>query len=153
MNLPTREQLLERFTYNAEDGSLILRGRKAGYVMAAGYRLCSFNKRRIYAHRLIWCMITGQWPIEEIDHINGNKSDNRWSNLRLATRQQNAMNRGADRTNQSGFKGVSFHKGGYRAVIRSDGKHKHLGYFESPELASQAYVSASRIEHREFSRI
>lgn len=152
MSLPTREELLERFTYCADDGTLISDGKEAGYVMGSGYRLCSVKKQRIYAHRIIWCMMTGSWPSMEIDHANGKKSDNRWSNLRLATRQQNAMNRAADSTNKSGFKGVSFHKGKWRAVIKAGGKHKHLGYFNDPSTASIAYLNASKSEHGEFSR-
>lgn len=149
---PTQKELLNLFIYNPHDGSLIFNGREAGYIMKSGYRLLSIKKIRYYAHRVIWCIMTGDWPEKEIDHINGIKYDNRWSNLRLATRQQNAMNRGPDKTNKSGLKGVSFHKGKWRAVIFSNGKHKHLGCFDSSELASLAYKKASEIEHGEFSR-
>lgn len=141
MNLPTREQLLERFTYNPKDGTLISDGRESGYIMASGYRLCSVKKQRLYAHRIIWCMMTGEWPVSEIDHINQNKSDNRWTNLRLATRLENSRNRSATTKNTSGFKGVSFHTrvGRWRATIKFGGKNRHLGYFNNPEDASLVY--------------
>lgn len=146
MNLPTREQLLERFSYNPEDGSLISDGREAGYPMKSGYRLLSVKKRRIYAHRAIWCMMTGDWPVFEIDHANGVKSDNRWCNLRAATRTENARNQGKTKKNTSGFKGVSFHTrvGRWRAVIETRFGHKHLGYFDDKETAFEAYQWAAQ---------
>lgn len=155
MNLPTREQLLERFTYNPSDGTLISRGKEAGYIMASGYRLCSVKKRRIYAHRLIWCMMTGEWPASEIDHIDQNKSNNRWDNLRLATRQDNARNQSATARNTSGFKGVSFHKRTqkWRADIQIEGRQKSLGSFDTPEQASKAYRESATKNFRQFASV
>ncbi len=145
MSLPSREQLLERFTYNPADGTLISDGRESGYVMKSGYRLLSVKKKRLYAHRVIWCMMTGIWPSVEIDHINQNKSDNRWSNLRLATRQQNARHQNITAKNTSGFKGVSFHKrtNTWRADIFVDGRQVSLGHFNKPEVAADAYRAAA----------
>jgi hypothetical protein len=155
MSLPTREQLLERFTYNPDDGTLISYGREAGYVMGSGYRLCSVKKQRIYAHRLIWCMMTGEWPTEEVDHANRNKSDNRWCNLRLASRQNNARNQSVTAKNTSGFKGVSFHKrtGKWRADIQLNGSQKSLGSFDSPELAALAYQDSAKQNFGEFATV
>lgn len=155
MNLPTREQLLERFTYCPGDGTLISDGREAGYLMKSGYRLLSVKKQRLYAHRVIWCMMTGLWPTCEIDHRNGDKADNRWANLREANRQNNSRNQGLTSKNTSGLKGVSFHGrvGRWRAVIKVGGHHKHLGYFDDKESAYAAYKQAATKHFGDFARL
>lgn len=142
------------FRYDQETGDLFQNGspKKAGYLTTFGYRLVSYKKQRIYAHRLIWFLMTGDWPLLEIDHINGNKSDNSWVNLRIATRQDNARNQGKTLKNTSGFKGVSFHKGKWRAVVKTDGKHRHLGYFNTKENAANAYRVSAAENFKEFAR-
>lgn len=153
--MKTAQELKTIFTYDANTGELLQHGKSAGYIMGRGYRLLSVNKQRIYAHRLIWCLMTGEWPTLEIDHVNQNKSDNRWNNLRLASRRNNARNQGITAKNTSGFKGVSFHKrtGRWRADIQLNGAQKSLGSFESPEVAHLAYSKAARQYFGEFAAI
>lgn len=88
----------------------------------------------------------------EVDHINGNKLDNRRANLRLATHAENARNRGAPRSNTSGFKGVSWNRrdNRWQAHIRTDGKLRSLGYFNSAGEAHAAYCEAADALHGAF---
>jgi hypothetical protein len=90
----------------------------------------------------------------DIDHINGDGLDNRWSNLRLATRAENIRNSRTKATNTSGFKGVSWHKRDrkWQAHIKINGRSKNLGLFEAPEDAHAAYVAAAQKYHGEFAR-
>lgn len=100
------------------------------------------QRRTIRAHRAAIALTTGKWPVKEVDHINGNKSDNRICNLREATRSQNAMNQ-RRHSGLSGIKGVSFHKGKWRSRIFVNGRSQHLGYFKTKEDAARAYDSAA----------
>lgn len=88
----------------------------------------------------------------EVDHVNGNKLDNRSANLRLATRSENMRNTGPQSNNTSGFKGVSFQKdsGMWSAKIGLHGVRHHLGLFRSAELAHAAYCEAAKRLHGEF---
>jgi len=126
-------------------------GTEAGVIQSGKYRRIGYLGRYYLAHRLAWLLMTGAWPQGEIDHVNGQKSDNRWSNLRLATSTQNRRN--TRHSNSSGLIGAAYsaHKGMYRASIRIDGKRKFLGWFETAEEASAAYVRASKELHGEFS--
>ena len=87
-----------------------------------------------------------------VDHINGNGLDNRKENLRVCTRTQNTWNQGISSANTSGYKGVSYHKGKgkWQAGISVNSKRKHLGMFETPEQAHQAYCDAAKAMHGEF---
>lgn len=100
------------------------------------------------AHRLAWLYVYARPPINEIDHINGDPSDNRISNLRDVTRAHNQMNiRKPHKDNKSGYLGVSKDGDKWAATIRFDGKTQYIGSFSSPELAHKAYVSAKRKHH------
>lgn len=100
------------------------------------------------AHRLAWLYMTGEWPIHEIDHVNGTKSDNRWANLRDVDRRTNQENqREAFATSQTGVLGVSLRDGKYWARIKSQGKMRYLGTFDTSEEAHAAYVQAKRLAH------
>jgi hypothetical protein len=107
--------------------------------------------RKIYqAHRLAWLYMTGACPEGFIDHINGNKLDNRFSNLRVATASQNKQNtRKARRDSKSGLLGASWHSrtNKWRAAIQIDGKKKHLGYFDTPEQAHLVFIEYKRRYH------
>jgi len=105
-----------------------------------------------YGHRLAWWLHYGKWPTGEIDHINGNKSDNRIVNLRLATRGQNVDNRKKHRT---GPKGAFRFKRGpkWTAQIRHDGVKYHLGVFDDERIAHEAYCEAARRLKGEFARL
>lgn len=75
----------------------------------------------------------------QVDHINHDKLDNRKSNLRIVTQQQNLMNRKVFKNNKTGFKGVSVYGEKYRASIRKNGKREYLGFFKNPIDAAKAY--------------
>lgn len=97
--------------------------------------------------RAAWFLMTGEWPPFEIDHKDTDSLNDRWANLRPATRCQNEANKGRYRNNKSGFKGVRYQRGRYEASIRRHGVRKVLGYFDSPEAAGNAYFqAASRID-------
>ena len=110
------------------------------------------NGKFTYMHRFILDAPNTQ----EVDHIDGDGLNNRRSNIRLASRSQNAMNRGMGIDNKAGFKGVhrtSCNLRPYRATIRVQGKSNHLGYFENPEEAARAYNIAAINNFGEFAKL
>lgn len=127
-------------------------GKDAGTVNSKGYLAIRISGTSYLAHRLAWKLSTGDDPAEHIDHINGDKLDNRLCNLREATRPQNSRNRASQSNNTSGFKGAFWHKRDSKwvAQIRINGKKKHLGYFPTPEAAHHAYCQAATKYHGEF---
>jgi len=104
---------------------------------------------RLYqGHRLAWLYMTGEWPKQDIDHINGDRADNRWSNLRDVTNAQNIQNqRKAQRNSRSGYLGVVPYGKRWSARITKNGVIHPLGTFDSPQLAHDAYISAKRLMH------
>lgn len=102
----------------------------------------------IYMHR----MILGANKAQRVDHISGNTLDNRRCNLRFATNQQNLFNRGKNKNNTSGFKGVAWSSTSrkWKAFISLNGTQIHLGVFREKKSASEAYRSAAKNHHREF---
>lgn len=117
-----------------------------------GYLYGLIYNKYFYAHRIAWAIHYGEWPENHIDHINGNKHDNRISNLRLATSSQNAMNCKVHRDSKTKAKGVIMVDGKFSAKIFVNGKGVHLGRFNSLEEASAAYKAASDKYHGEFGR-
>lgn len=126
--------------------------RPAGTVRGDGYRMVNIDGSIVYQHRLAWLFSHGAWPDVEIDHIDGNPSNNRIENLRLAVRHENAKNAGRHSNNTSGFKGVDFRKsdGKWRARIRIKGKRINLGLFNDPLEAFNAYKKAADDLHGDF---
>lgn len=101
--------------------------------------------RSFQAHRIIWVMMTGEEPPEEIDHIDQDGTNNRWINLRGSTRRLNSRNIGLRTNNTSGIIGVGLHCcGRWRARIMIDGKEKHLGLFDDKFSAERAVIDARR---------
>lgn len=120
-----------------------------------GYLYGSVDRRTILSHRAAWAIHFGEWPTQAIDHANGDQTDNRIANLRLATASENMRNQRKPSTNKSGYKGVSWdeHRSKWRAQISVERKKFHLGYFDTPEAAYRAYSTKSAKLHGEFSRI
>lgn len=116
--------------------------------MSNGYRKLSVDGREYLVHRVAWLIVTGEWPECEIDHINGDPSDNRLDNLREATRAENCQNL-AWSGNAAGAPGVSFCKanGLWHAQITIRMKNEHLGYFASKDAAAEAYRAAKAELH------
>jgi hypothetical protein len=152
----TYEELTQRLKYDPATGVLTwiaggrydrYAGKPAGSVEVQGYIVISLgpekNKNRVKAHRLAWLLMTGSWPDREVDHINGDRADNRWSNLRLATDAEQARNRRLAGNNSTGHKGVSLKRGRYVARITVNGRTHHLGYFATADEAAEAYTRAA----------
>lgn len=138
------------FMWLVRPSAKVAPGSVAGKVRPRdGYRLICVRGKHYYAHRLAFYFINGRWPEGQIDHINGNRDDNRQHNLREASPSQNAGNSGLRSNNNSGFKGVHFAKTHnlWRARIKWGDRYKSLGYFSTPEAAHGAYMAAA---HRIF---
>ena len=119
-------------------------GTVAGNLSINGYIVLRINQRPYQAHRLAWLHVHGVWPTNEIDHINGDRADNRANNLREATNQENQRNSGLQRNNSTGVVGVHWYKRSqkYQAHIKVDGKRIFLGYFSTLEEAATARAAA-----------
>ena len=152
----TAEVLRQTIGYNPETGRFVWlkstgaakTGTEAGGVSSTGYvRIAIFGKR-YQAHQLAWLHHYGEWP-GELDHINGNKADNRIANLRKALRDENLQNqRKAHGNNKAGILGVSLTKRGrFVVMIQSGGERKYLGSYAAAEEAEAAYLKAKREEH------
>lgn len=125
----------------------------AGCLRPNGYRTIAVDREVNLAHRLAWLLVYGEWPDGDLDHINGERDDNRIVNLRLATRAQNNMNARRPCSNTSGYKGASFCRGKWDARIGIDGKDVYLGSFDTPEEAHAAYANAASKVFGEFARL
>lgn len=133
-------------------------GRKAGDVCGCshnneGYVNIQLAGKMYRAHRLAWFYVFGRWP-DVVDHINGNRKDNRLINLRNCTHRENIRNSRTNVNNTSGVKGVGWckTKNRWRARIEADGKDHHIGYFSTIEEAEKAVVDARNRLHGCFAR-
>lgn len=147
----TQLQLKEVLNYHEKTGEFIWRqtlsnrgveGSTAGYRNSQGYWCISIYGIKYLAHRLAWLYVHGDWPEEEIDHINHDKADNRLCNLKPATRKENSRNLGLRSNNTSGVTGVSRINSNnkWRAAIED----KHIGTYEDFEDAVIARKAAER---------
>lgn len=147
------ELLRERFAYCPETGRLTWRvmpsnnvaiGQMAGVVLKIGYRKVVVNNEQLYAHHIAWYLHHGEWPSIMIDHINGDRDDNRAGNLRLADQSQQNFNTKRNVKNTSGVKGVArcAKTGRWRAYITIGRKQKFLGNHLRFEDAVHARLAA-----------
>lgn len=151
--IPT-DRLHSMFIYEPETGKILWRerdrnltGTEAGGVDARnGYRRIRIGKKLVLAHRIAVAMSTGQWP-EEVDHINGNRDDNRICNLRVVTRGENMANKARYTNNKSGCTGVHWHAqhGKWCATIQRNGKYRTIGIFKDLNDA----ISARKLAEKE----
>lgn len=148
----------ELFHYDQETGIIIWivskkglkAGSYAGYIDSAGYRIIRIKGRNYKAHRLAWLLAYHFFPSLDIDHINGDRSDNRIENLRQVTNSENQQNqRIARKDNKTGMLGVCFHEHSkkFNARIKLNGKQISLGYFETAAEAHEKYLHAKRQFH------
>lgn len=154
--------LHELFDYDPKTGIFRWKKRLANCIKVGdiagsnhdGYVRITIKRKRHFAHNLAWIYMTGETPPHFVDHIDGNPSNNRFSNLRLATKSQNKMNEKLRKDNKIGLKGVCYHKHSKKFVtqIYVDGKQKTIGYYSEAEDAHNAYLSESKEIYKEFAR-
>ena len=161
----TADRARELFTYDADSGVLKWRFRKgtkirpdlnAGYIDHEGYRVVRVDGVNYRGHRICWLIQTGAWPADMLDHINGDRSDNRWSNLREADNSENQQNKKKGSANASGYKGVSvIRRRGriqYRAAVYCRGVTKYSRNFNTVEEAREFYCREAARIFGEFAR-
>lgn len=142
----TQARLKEKLHYDPESGIFrwVHSGTEAGYIHTKGYRRIRVDYNLYYAHRLAFLYMTGKLPSEQVDHVNGTRSDNSWSNLRNATPEQNSLNR-------KGVSGVTKRGDSFESNIVSGGVLRYLGIFRTHREAVVAYILESLELHGDFS--
>jgi hypothetical protein len=136
------------FTWVCRVGTRRAAGDVAGYLHSTGCITIGLNKKHIKAHRLAWLFVYDEWPAGDIDHINGNRTDNRIENLRIATKTQNAQNQRRGTRNKHGLLGIKQTPcGNWTSSIRVDGVLHHIGTFHTAQEAHTAYVKTKQRVH------
>ena len=150
----TAERLRDVLSYDPETGVFMWlggprKGRPAGSLNGIGYVQIKLEKAGFSAHRLAWLYTHGEWPPQDIDHINGVRNDNRISNLRTVSRRVNIQNIRSPRVDNrsSGMLGVEARGRRFRARIQVDGAVVSVGNFATATEAHHAYVEAKRKLH------
>lgn len=151
----TQVELLQIINYNPNTGIFtwiisprngINVGDKVGSIDDNGYIIIRIKRKAYKAHRLAFLYMTGKWPEEFVDHIDKNRSNNKWENLREATNQQNQFNSKCHIDNKLNLKGIVYSYGKYRVTIR----RKHIGLFYDLNEAKEAYENAAKQYYGEF---
>lgn len=160
----SHERLKQAMHYDPETGHFTrlispypaMVGRRAGSKKPAPngrqYLTVYIDGAAYLAHALAYFYMTGNWHSGDVDHRNRDGLDNRWANLRPATRAQNKMNSKCRSDNKCGMKGVSFKRGKWRPRIQVGDKRFYLGGFDTPEAAHAAYEAAAKQYFGEFAR-
>lgn len=157
----TLERLKERldydpvtgvFTWKVTANTSTFAGDRAGSVNDDGYRWIGIDEEIHKASKLAWFWMTGEAPAAIVDHRNGNRDDDRWENLRAATRSQNGANMARRKDNTTGFKGVGRLRDKFQANITHQGHRLWLGVFDSPQEAAAIRNWAAEMLHGEFAR-
>ena len=168
-SLPTIETLHKLLICDAKAGTLVWRERELHFFRSVrdcnawnaryagksamitiddhGYRYGKIFNKKHKAHRVIWAMETGEWPVDQIDHEDHNRANNRFKNLRDVSNMVNGQNRTLNANNNSGICGVSWHKRdrAWRANIVVEGKQISLGYFKKKKAAIDARKKAELV--------
>lgn len=154
------QELREAFDYDPETGVIKWKvshsprakaGAVAGTFDGRGYRKCAYKKVRIKCHKLAWLLVHGREPVDVIDHINGNRSDNRLANLREVSHSENSQNKAAALANNKlGVMGVAKSGNRFCAWISIKRKSRYIGTFDTAEEAHNAYLSAKAALHSGF---
>lgn len=156
----TQSELKALLDYDALSGEFrwradvnrIRAGSIAGNISPQGYRKIMIHERSYGAHRLVFLYVTGEFPPDDVDHINRVRDDNRFCNLRLATRGANHRNKGVYKNSKTGFAGITQRDGKFRAKICVNRQALNLGTFSSLEQAVAAYSAAKIKMHPESCR-
>lgn len=146
----TAARLRELLTFQPDTGLFTWKAtlRRAGSVNGSGYVQIKIDGRIYLAHRLVVLFVEGVWPSQQVDHIDGDRQNNRPSNLRQVSAAANSQNRRRARCDSStGFLGVERSGSGFQARITIKGKKKGLGSFETAVEAHQVYLLAKRERH------
>lgn len=153
------ETILSHLEYNKETGEIYWKvstgkaksGSDAGVVHQTGYKRITLKGRTLMAHRVAWVLAKKEQPPAIIDHIDGDKLNNRIENLRDGTNCTNQRNQSLahKRNKSSNYLGVSIFQGRWRAKIYSNGKYIFLGYHDTEEQAKKAYDDAKEIYHKQ----
>lgn len=154
----TQSRLKELLHYEPDTGwftwrvysSIYNPGDRAGGLHGRGYRSIGVDYKKYLEHSLAWLYMTGVWPPHEVDHINRAREDNRWTNLRAATRSQNGHNKGMHKANGVGFPGVGRHGNKYRSRMYLSGKIKDYGCFPTIAQARIARLLGEKAEFGHF---
>lgn len=144
------------FSWKVSPGSGIKIGDLASSLQkSTGYIRISINNKRYSAHRLAFLYMTGKFPEKDVDHVNGDKFDNRWENLRECNKSQNSANTFKRCNNTSGYKGVYKYKdtNKWKSQIKVGNKYHHVGVFDTKEEAARAYNQAATRYFGEFARL
>lgn len=124
-------------------------GKSAGHVNREGYLVIKLNRKAVLAHRLAWFLMCGEWPKDGIDHINGDRTDNRIESLRAVSHAINMQNKRAAMANNKScaLLGVTWNKQHkkWQAKVMAHKRRYHVGYFSDPQLAHEAYLAAKRL--------
>ena len=165
----TQTELWRLLCYNPFSGNFMWRvspkchaeikiGDVAGYIAYMGNkrpsRIISIHGHQYRAHRLAFLYMKGHWPLDQVDHKDGDGLNNRWLNIRECNQSQNMCNRRVQKNNHLGVKGVNYCEKTkkYRALITKNGKRIYLGYHDTLEVAAYTHQKAAKKYHREFAR-
>lgn len=162
----TQERLKELVSYNPATGEFVWnrrkKGRQRGKVGAKlgrlgpyGYWQLTLDHKEYKAHRLAWLYVYGKWPDNQIDHINGDRLDNRIANLRDATHAQNLHNSKRSKANTSGAKYVYWDKRREKWLVQicHNNKQHHIGFYADFNEAKQVAIESAIKYHGEFARL
>lgn len=163
----TQLRLRELVNYDPETGKFYWRkrpyqtgdrpsweGKEAGTTSVQGYRLITLENEKFRAARVAWLYMTGEWPTHDIDHVNGDVADDRWCNLRSATKSENMQNMKRRKDNTSGVRGVSWNvrRQQWHARVTANGTNYHCGYFDTLEKAKATRDNRAAVLHGAFAR-